>query len=147
MSHVQNDSNGEQPTNALLTDGAGRGSRSRSLDDVFELLVAKCRREALYALSRHDEAVPVMDLVTEVAKTKSASPKRVAATLHHAHLPKLADAGVVEYDAEARTVELSDLSARFHRYLRHAAADEDKSLGSAEEASTSDDRDAPRSEP
>lgn len=42
---------------------------------------------------------------------------RVCLTLHHRHLPKLADAGCVEYDAAEKTVALSGTT-------REAAASE-----------------------
>lgn len=146
MSHVPYDPTGEQPANVPRTDGAGRGSRSRSLDAIFELLADQRRREALYVLDRREGPITVAELADEVATVVEAGPERVAIALHHVHLPKLADAGVVSYDAEARTALLADGGDRFHRYLHVAAVDEERFVGSADEEVGSDERDARQSE-
>ncbi|UIO98953.1 hypothetical protein Hbl1158_10445 [Halobaculum sp. CBA1158] len=44
--------------------------------------------------------------------------ERVSISLAHVHLPKLADAGVVEYDADARTVEFSGIEGETIESLR-----------------------------
>jgi hypothetical protein len=146
MSHVPYDSTGEQPANVPRTDGAGRGSRSRSLDEIFKLLTDRRRREALYVLNRREEPITVTRLAEEVAAVTDAGPERVAISLHHVHLPKLDAASIVEHDAEAGTVRLVDASDRFHRYLHIAAMDEERFIGPVDEEVASDERDAPQSE-
>ena len=110
---------------------------------IFELLADERRREALYALYRREDPVPVADLAEEVASAVAVGPEHVANSLHHVHLPKLADAGIVEYDVEAKTVRLADAFDRFHRYLHMAAKDEGRFLGPADEEVTSGTPDAP----
>lgn len=121
MSQSPNGPQGEQSADVRRVN---HDSRPRSLNAIFELLVAERRRYVLYALCRRDEPVSAADLADEVARDETAETDTVAATLHHVHLPKLAEAGVVTYDAEAETVELAALPRRLERYLDLAAADE-----------------------
>lgn len=134
MSQDADTSTGEQPTNA--SPGGNRELRVRSLDTVFELLASSRRRSALYVLYRSDGSVALSDLVAEVASMEEVAPERVATALHQVHLPKLADAGVVEYDAEDETVRLVTPSERFRRYLTSAADDENRPLRRRSENST-----------
>lgn len=135
MSQDADTSTGEQPTNA--SPGGDRGLRVRSLDTIFELLVSSRRRSALYVLYRSDGPVALSDLVAEVASMEDVAPERIATALHQVHLPKLADAGVVEYDTEAETARLLTLSERFRRYLTTAADDEDRPVRRADETAAS----------
>lgn len=130
MSHTPDDSAGVQSPNA----GSDHGSRARSLDSVFEILVAERRRNALYVLFRRSGPVEFDSLADEVASLEGADPQRVAASLHNVHLPKLADAGLARYDAEAGTVRLADHSELFRRYLTSAAEDERRPLRRASES-------------
>ena len=84
---------------------------SLSLDDVFELLSYRRRRLALYHLVDAENPVDFDELVSQVVdwETGSLTPPRdhertVSTALHHRHLPRLAEAGVVEYDAVAGDV-------------------------------------------
>ena len=43
--------------------------------------------------------------------------KRVHLSLHHSHVPKLADANLVRFDADRGTVELAEPASRLDRYL------------------------------
>lgn len=87
-----------------------------SLDAVFELLAARRRRYLLYYLEDED-AEPVVELDdladrisaweeewTDEDAVETDSPDAIRDDLHHVHLPRLADAGLVEYDARTRTV-------------------------------------------
>lgn len=155
MSQVPNRSTGEQSTNAIPGNRAGvepeerkdtepgarertesgegenRGARADSLDAIFQMLAAQRRRYALYVLSRHAGPITLADLADEVASLEETTSERVATSLHHVHLPKLDDAGVADYDAEARTARLADHSDRFRHYLVSAAKDERQFLGPA----------------
>ena len=81
------------------------------LDDVFELLSYRRRRLALYHLVDAENPVDFDDLVSQVVdwETGSLTPPRgheqtVSTALHHRHLPRLAEAGVVGYDSAAGDV-------------------------------------------
>lgn len=134
MSQRPNSSVGEQPTNA--PSGESHGSRVRSLDTIFETLVTERRRNALYVLYRSAGPVSVPALAEEVAALEGADTERVATSLYHVHLPKLAELGVAEFDPDADEVRLADLPERFRRYLTSAAADEQRPLRRAAESAT-----------
>lgn len=80
-------------------------------DTLYRLLADERRRQLLSFLSdRAGEPVSVDRLVDEVAENERPDPgpanhrDRVAIDLHHVHLPKLADTGVVEHDPLDGTV-------------------------------------------
>jgi len=86
-----------------------------SLDDVFGLLAERRRRFALHALLDVDQGATDCETLTRTVATREARADeeeyalpelrdRVTRALHHVHLPKLDDAGVVDYDARSRTV-------------------------------------------
>ncbi|WP_435175134.1 DUF7344 domain-containing protein [Halorussus sp. AFM4] len=94
-----------------------------SLDTVFELLADRRRRYALYCLAAvgEDRVLDLDDVAARVAEWErewEASGdgedagdsdsgdrrERVRVDLHHNHLPRLADAGLVDYDARTGTV-------------------------------------------
>ncbi|WP_435179594.1 DUF7344 domain-containing protein [Halorussus sp. AFM4] len=85
------------------------------IDDVsaaFDLLRDARRRGVLYTLKRNGQT-SVEELAERIAAWQSAEdgetdPESVEVSLVHAHLPKLADAGVVEYDRDRGTAELAD---------------------------------------
>jgi len=93
-------------------------------DDVstaFDLLSDARRRGVLYAAERGEQTT-VEELADQIASwlddaegdSRSSS---VRLSLIHTHLPKLADAGVVEYDRERGTVELAGGATDLERYL------------------------------
>lgn len=133
MSQAPNNSSGEQTTNDPVNN---HDSRVRSLDTIFEVLVAERRRNALYVLYRHVGPVTLADLADEVASLEGEAVERVATSLHHVHLPKLVEVGIVEYDTEEALVRLTDHSDRFREYLTTAAADERRPLRRASESAT-----------
>jgi hypothetical protein len=137
MSQIPNRFTGEQPTND--SPGADHGSRDRSLAVVFEMLRSERRRNVLYVLYQRAGPVQVSALADEVATREGAEFARVATALRHVHLPKLDDAGVVEFEAETGTVRLSDDSDRFRHYLTSAAADEGRPLRRASASATLSD--------
>jgi hypothetical protein len=83
-----------------------------SHDERFELLASERRRLALEVLSDRDTPLGLDDLATAVATRRSDdlapdsdAVERTAVSLHHAHLPRLADANVIEYDTGAQRVD------------------------------------------
>ncbi|WP_436926706.1 DUF7344 domain-containing protein [Halosimplex amylolyticum] len=82
-----------------------------SLDEVHHVLGRKRRRGVLSYLTDHPgEPVPVDELVDIVVERERPGPGpathrvRVETDLHHVHLPKLADTGIIEFDPVAETV-------------------------------------------
>ncbi|UPV74819.1 hypothetical protein M0R89_01815 [Halorussus limi] len=119
-------------------DGNGLGSVDDSLDAIFEVLVAERRRRALYVLHRRGGPVALSDLAEAVASCEGedADVERVAASLHHVHLPKLVAANVAEYDPEDGTVRPLGHPERLYRHLSAAAEDEYRPLRRAAESAT-----------
>ena len=84
-----------------------------STDAVFRLLADRTRRILFSLLGGNDEQVHVDDLAERVAAWKGDKPvtevtaderETVKIELHHKHLPMLADAGVLDYDRETKTL-------------------------------------------
>ncbi|WP_132058461.1 DUF7344 domain-containing protein [Halorussus amylolyticus] len=91
---------------------------------TFDLLANARRRGVLYAVGR-DGAATVADLAERIAAwqgdEEGPSPEAVHTSLVHAHLPKLEDAGAVEYDRERDVVTLTPRAADLEPYLRHTS--------------------------
>ncbi|USZ69120.1 winged helix-turn-helix domain-containing protein [Halorussus salilacus] len=84
---------------------AERSLSASELDVLFELLADSQRRELLaYLVDADDGVASFSDLIDRVADAEDAADREVAISIRHAHLPKLADAGVVEYDERSETV-------------------------------------------
>lgn len=86
---------------------------AQSIDTVFRLLRDRRRRYVVALLSKRDAEISLTELAERVVSWESeadpegvpaARTEEMAVALHHTHLPKLARAGVVEYDGEAETV-------------------------------------------
>lgn len=95
------------------TNTCGRSELSSdAVDAVFDLLSNHRRRHALSYLAGRDEAVTLDELARELARREGtvheAACQQVMTALHHTHLPKLADAGFLEYDERSRTVVPAD---------------------------------------
>lgn len=114
-----------------------------SLDEIFDVLVSPRRRAVLYELHGCSEPMVLTDLATAVSSVEDAAVvddtpeipeegsmgrrEKIAVTLDHVHLPKLQQAGLVEYDRTEKTVKLKRVPRQFERYLRFAAEDEQRS--------------------
>jgi hypothetical protein len=102
---------------------------SVSLDVVFDMLSVERRRHALRHLfetteSDGTDAVAVSDLARAVARrtTGEATPtrnqrRRQETSLYQFHLPKLADAGFLDYDADPGRVTLRDRARAARPFL------------------------------
>ena len=80
--------------------------------DWYRLLSAERRRELLDVFDGRSGPLALDSLAAEIATrddeldaADDAVLTRVASSLHHVHLPKLHDAGVVEYDPDSRRIE------------------------------------------
>lgn len=110
-----------------------RPSPTLSTDTLFDLLSNKRRRNVYHYLRQQDGAVDIADLCDTVAAweygtTPDDLPKnkrqRVYVTLFQSHLPKLDEADIVEFDAEAGVVELSENAEDFEVYLEVVATND-----------------------
>jgi len=82
------------------------------------------RRTVLRSLREYGMPMALADLSDEVAANENDEPvpelpgeevTRVATTLHHVHLPKLAEAGFLAYDLQTNVVRLSEHGEQFDR--------------------------------
>lgn len=73
------------------------------------LLANERRRAVLATLDDRAASVDLDDLAAQVATQEGdeADTDQIKITLHHVHLPKLADAGVIEYDPETHRIDQS----------------------------------------
>ena len=101
------------------------------VDTVFELLLARQRRDALTYLSGRVGAVPLDDLLAGIASPEEATSESLeafASGFHHAHLPKLIESAVVRYDPATRTIERRAAANCLDPYLDLAALAEGESV-------------------
>jgi DNA-binding transcriptional ArsR family regulator len=103
---------------------AGGGSLSKDL--VFTMLSNQRRRHVIHYLKQRGEQVTVRDLSRQVAAWENGvgveqldykQRKRVYTSLHQTHLPKLDDAGIVEYDRDRGTVSLGSAAVELDVYM------------------------------
>lgn len=108
-------------------------------DQLFDALANGRRRQILAVLGDGESSLPLSDLARALARREAGvatdgdgggradhvSVRReheeladqLKITLHHRHLPRLAEAGLVNYDDEAKRVELGDLPAEIEPVL------------------------------
>ena len=95
-------------------------------ETVFEVLSNQRRRHILYFLKARGERVTVRELSEQIAAWENGieiaavvpkERKRVYTALHQTHLPKMATVGVIDYDKDRGTLELTDAIAAFEIYL------------------------------
>jgi len=99
---------------------------SLTTDQVFDLLGDGQRRRAIAALRARDgeadldelaEATAAREEDVEREQVDEDQRERTAAMLHHAHLPRLEDANVAEYDPMAGEVELTEVAEDLDPYF------------------------------
>lgn len=102
------------------------GRRSIPKDDVFHTLGNPRRRQALFELYEAEGPMVLSDLAERVASVEqdklvreldSQERKRVYISLHQSHLPKLEEAGFIEYSDRKHGVELVNGEDIIERYL------------------------------
>jgi len=108
------------------TDEASDAPPEPSLDLIFEILKNSRRREVIKYLRERDERVSLSDLAEHVAAVEngittaelsSSQRKRVYVGLYQCHLPKMDDAGVIDYERSRGTIELRPASSQCFVYL------------------------------
>ena len=89
-----------------LLGAAFEKATSDELDRRLEILSNQRRRFALLALAGHEKEHTLRDLAEQIvaweerklrSEVTEKERKRVSVSLYHVHLPKLEDAGIVEY--------------------------------------------------
>ena len=94
-----------------------------SEDDVFGLLAARRRREVLRVLERAGGEATFGDITNDIVAGEhgtdgdAGNRKAVYVSLHQTHVPRLASAGVVDYDRASNTVRLTGPWRQLVAYL------------------------------
>lgn len=97
-----------------------------SLDVIFELLRVSRRREVLWYLQEHEGTARLDELAEyiaakendiEIAELTSSQRKRVYIGLYQCHLPKMDDAGVIDYEQARGDIELRPTAKQLYPYL------------------------------
>lgn len=107
-----------------LSRGLSDGGQLR-IGDLLDALNNDQRRTVLRLLVASDGAVGVRELAREIAAPADETTPdvdNVVIALHHNHLPRLDDIGIVTYDPEANVVEADDSIAALTPYLEFLAA-------------------------
>jgi DNA-binding transcriptional ArsR family regulator len=114
----------------LLGDRSASGGLSE--DTIFSILSNQRRRYVLRYLDRVASETTLSDLAeriaawendVDVAELEYEQRKRVYTSLHQTHLPKLDEAGIVDYDRDRGTVTVAAGAADLEAYLASADGD------------------------
>lgn len=115
-----------------MNDSASPGGETTSkkeslpLDQVFEILKNRRRREVLKFLNERDESVSLSDLAEHVAAIEnettvkalsSSQRKRVYVGLYQCHLPKMDDMNIVDFDQNRGRIELAENAGQLDAYI------------------------------
>jgi DNA-binding transcriptional ArsR family regulator len=90
----------------------------RQVSEFLEMISSKRRRYVLYALQSEKKAtfgevsdrVAIWETETPLEELDERTRQNIRVDLHHTHLPKLEDAGIIRYDRQSGVVHLRDLS-------------------------------------
>lgn len=102
-------------------------------DTILELLANRRRRYLLYALRQYDAPIELSAIAERIAgwehdiapeEVERNEYKSVYVSSVQCHVPKLADAGVVEHDEENHSVVLGENYEQLEPYLRLVILDE-----------------------
>ncbi|RQG89264.1 hypothetical protein EA462_10505 [Natrarchaeobius halalkaliphilus] len=106
----------------------------RSRDELFTVLSNRRRRRVLYYLLQHDvkqvDLRTLVDVLSEWEYGESVDDlswkqrKRVYTALHQSHLPKLAEAGAIEYERSRGQVTPTEEIGEYRIYLEYVPADD-----------------------
>lgn len=105
---------------------APQSSSNLSKGEIFDVLRNERRRFVLQYLKQRGEAVELGELATQVAAWEYDTPcddvsadqrKRVYTTLQQTHLPRLAEANIVHYDADDGVISATDRANDLAIYL------------------------------
>lgn len=145
----KSDSPREDAQTAVSTDTDSNTAESDTLskDEMFELLKNRRRRDALRYLLEADGESTLSDLAERIAakendieirELSSAQRKRVYIGLYQCHLPKLADAGVVDFEKHRGDVERLDAADQLDPYLDVPTSEDTDETDAADTAGDTD---------
>lgn len=87
------------------------GESEMPVDKAVDLVASAHRRQVLrYLLEEPDQSVYVDELVARIDDGELPESGISETTLAHQHLPRLADAGVIEYDYRSGAVRPTDVA-------------------------------------
>ena len=140
------DSTTSAETNDGKEDSSENAADELAEDKIFHLLQVQRRRDALRYLQTHggsaemrniSEQVAAWENDTTLAELTSNERQRVYISLYQSHLPKLDEEGVIEYDKNRGTVELTPVAEQFTSYLN--ACDNETTQESKDAAASDSD--------
>lgn len=114
------------PPSAARSEAADAATDVLTRDQIFSLLSSRRRRLVIRELARYDgpaevgtlaELIAARENDTDREELTSQQRKRAYTSLYQTHLPKLADAGLVEYDRAEGVVTLTDRVVQLRPYL------------------------------
>lgn len=98
-------------------------------EEIFEVLSNERRRYVLAYLKQHENGevdfgtlvtnVAALENDTSVEQVTSSDRKSVYVGLRQSHLPKMDDYGLVEYDSDRGTIELTEAAEHARMYLEY----------------------------
>lgn len=80
--------------------------KRKQKDELFAILSHSYRREVLSALHERESRPSTLEELSQHIATvhENAHIEQVKLSLHHVHLPKLREFGVIEYDEQSKTI-------------------------------------------
>jgi len=111
---------------AELPDGEDETGEELSNDTVFGILKNSRRREVLRYLKAHDRTATVREVTERIAAIENGieeaevsykQRKRVYVSFYQCHLPKMAKAGVIDYNKDRGWIKLRPVAAQMDEYL------------------------------
>lgn len=110
------------------------GSEAIPRDQVFGMLSNRRRRWVLYALTQQDgdaadfgtvvDAVSAWEYDVDPTELSWKQRKRIYTALRQSHLPKLDETGIINYDRDRGTVELTEHAQEVQLYLEYVPSDD-----------------------
>lgn len=116
----------------------GTDAADLGVDVAYDLLADQRRRHVLACLADQTNSIPLDDLAKDVAGRENEAPsaeipddevETISLSLHHTHLPKLAAAGVVDYDPDRDRVRAWETAGRVEQVRSRTVAIVDDPAG------------------
>ncbi len=114
------------PTQPEQTTKQKRETKTLTQETAFKILSCSRRRNVVHYLLQRGESVSLHELSKQLAAWENEilpeavtyeQRMRVYTALRQAHLPKMDDSGVVEFDANGGTIQLTDDATKLEVYL------------------------------